>query len=294
MFGNNDVYVKLKEFKTRVRKRFPQMELDGAKLSTYPQLYFAKVDITAAFDTIRQKKLFEVIKNVLQEDEYMIQRYALLYPSAGRVRREFVKKARPSGDYPQFQELASKLSETLSQAVLVDQVCYTYENVDDILALLDEHIFRNIVKIGKGFYQQVTGIPQGSTLSTLFCNFLYGDLELSKLSFAMNDDGVMFRWVDDFLYISLNKDNVIDFLKIMQRGHPEYGCFVNTSKSMVNFDLEIDGCKITNVVESPVCGYTKYDFPWCGLILNTRTLDATSDWSKYADMCMFNSLFSLS
>lgn len=53
--GTNDVYVKFKEFKSRLQP--------GASR----ELYFVKVDVKACFDTIQQEKLLDVINSVLTE-----------------------------------------------------------------------------------------------------------------------------------------------------------------------------------------------------------------------------------
>ena len=61
---------------------------------------------------------------------------------------------------------------------------YSYSQKQDILALLEEHITENIVKIGEDYYRQVVGIPQGSVLSAILCSFFYGDLERKKMKFT--------------------------------------------------------------------------------------------------------------
>lgn len=43
------------------------------------------------------------------------------------------------------------------------------------------------LQIGSAFYKQRIGIPQGSVLSTLLCNVLYGDLEASQ-KFKFTED----------------------------------------------------------------------------------------------------------
>lgn len=45
-------------------------------------------------------------------------------------------------------------------------------------------------KIGKDYFRQVVGIPQGSVLSTLLCSFFYGDLERRHLKFTEDSDCV--------------------------------------------------------------------------------------------------------
>jgi hypothetical protein len=62
------------------------------------------------------------------------------------------------------------------------------------------------------------GIPQGSVLSTILCNIFYADLEKKKLPFLMDGDGLLLRLIDDFLFISMNRDHATQFLQHMIDG----------------------------------------------------------------------------
>jgi telomerase reverse transcriptase len=72
--------------------------------------------------------------------------------------------------------------------------------------------------MGKNFYKQKVGIPQGSVISTILCNIFFADLEKKKLPFLVDDDGLLLRLIDDFLYISMNKDHAKEFLQHMHDG----------------------------------------------------------------------------
>jgi len=81
----------------------------------------------------------------------------------------------------------------------------------------------------------------------------------------------------------------------MNRGHPEYGCFIGQDKTLTNLDYD---AQIMNVVEpgaksefvsfSPLILYPCADggdaigFPWCGFLINMRDLSVTVDYSRYA------------
>src|ERR1700726_3588656 len=107
--------------------------------------------------------------------------------------------------------------------------------------------------MGKQFYRQKVGIPQGSVLSTVLCNIFYADLEKKKLPFLLEEDGLLLRLIDDFLFITMNREHAQSFLEHMHKGvisedgliagFPEYGCSVNMTKSLVNFDVTIDTTK---------------------------------------------------
>lgn len=121
------------------------------------------------------------------------------------------------------------------------------ESREHLLSLVKEHIANHIVKIGKNTYRQIVGIPQGSILSTLLCYFFYCDLEKREWANLITDESCLIRYVDDFLFITTDLDVAKEFCTVMHRGFPENGCEVNKTKTLVNFDFQIDGVKIEQI-----------------------------------------------
>lgn len=76
LFGADDFYQALKPFVARVR----------TGLEKGP-LYFVHVDVSHCYESILHQKLFDIIKEILQEEEYLIRRFSLLQMSAGKVYR---------------------------------------------------------------------------------------------------------------------------------------------------------------------------------------------------------------
>src|SRR5437016_3414928 len=72
--------------------------------------------------------------------------------------------------------------------------------------------------MGKTFYRQKVGIPQGSVVSTVLCNMFYAHLEKKKLPFLQDADGLLLRLIDDFLFITMNRDHAKQFLQLMNDG----------------------------------------------------------------------------
>jgi telomerase reverse transcriptase len=72
--------------------------------------------------------------------------------------------------------------------------------------------------MGKQFYKQKVGIPQGSVVSTVLCNIFYAHLEKKKLPFLEDVDGLLLRLIDDFLFVTMNKQHAIQFLQHMHDG----------------------------------------------------------------------------
>ncbi|KAJ3132130.1 hypothetical protein HDU90_007563 [Geranomyces variabilis] len=206
VLGLNDIYPKLKAFQAHCRPAPGQAPT---------KLYFCKVDVTSCFDTIDQRLLLSIVRDIVQDDEYMIQKYSTIYPSAGRLKRSFIRRARPSGEFAQFSELAKSLADGLRNTILVDGVVYTFEERESLLALMEEHICNNLIKMGKKLFRQIVGIPQGSVLSTLLCSLFYAHLEKTKLSRFVSENSLLLRYVDDFLYVTTSKDQAADFLHAM-------------------------------------------------------------------------------
>ncbi|KAJ3019795.1 hypothetical protein HKX48_001768 [Thoreauomyces humboldtii] len=266
VLGLNDIYAKLYKF----QKSRP------VSSKTPAPLYFCKVDVTSCFDTIDQKLLLSIVRDIFLDEEYLVQRYTLVYPTAGRFKKSYIRRARPS-------PLAKSLAEGMRETVLVDQVVYNFEETRDILRLLEEHICNNLIKMGKKIYKQLIGIPQGSVLSTLLCSFFYAHMERTNLAkFATNDMSLLLRYVDDFLFITESRAEAIEFLQIMHRGHPSHGCVINADKTLVNFPAIIDGKNIQNIAATQEGHTATTAFPWCGLLIDTMTLHVKADYGRFA------------
>ncbi|XP_027945813.1 telomerase reverse transcriptase isoform X3 [Eumetopias jubatus] len=224
-----------------------------------PQLYFVKVDVTGAYDALPQDRLVEVIANVIrpQENTYCVRQYAVVRRTAqGHVRKSFKRHS-------------SSLNETSS----------------GLFHLFLRLVHNHVIRIGGKSYVQCQGIPQGSILSTLLCSLCYGDME-SRLFPGIQQDGVLLRLVDDFLLVTPHLTQAQAFLRTLVRGVPEYGCMANLQKTVVNFPVEDVAPGCTAPLQLPAHSL----FPWCGLLLDTRTLEVSCDYSSYAQTSIRSSL----
>ncbi|CAG8439136.1 12769_t:CDS:10 [Funneliformis mosseae] len=249
------------------------------------ELYFAKVDVKCCFESIDHNKLMEIIHaNVFTEiqSQYVVNRYEMVHPKGGEIRRRNGHYVHNGEEFVIFPKYANELAQRYKNAILVENVRESYKDLGDVLDQLEEHIQHNVIKSENKYYLQRVGIPQGSILSSLLCSIYYGVMERSELLFVKDNDGVLLHYIDDFLYISTNKEDVIKFITTMHKGQPEYRCIINKNKSMVNFDLEISDEIIKKA--------DNFDFPWCGLLLNTRTLNIKADYSRYLNTHISNIL----
>jgi telomerase reverse transcriptase len=272
LFSVGDMYPKLKAY----------VQMQQNKDCRKRRLYFAKTDAISCFDTIPQSKLVRLMQCIASEDEYRIARHAEIKVSDphhyGGARssktkpvRRFVSTARAATDFPSFEEVIGEyLAKERKNTVFVDGVVQTSQKKRRLLELLQDHVERNIIKIGKKFFRQKAGIPQGSILSSLLCNFFYAQLEEERFGFMDQGESILLRLIDDFLLITTNKEDAKKFLQIMHDGVDDYGIEVNPAKSLANFEVVINGHHVPRSDDGPA-------FPYCGNMINTRTLEITKD-----------------
>jgi telomerase reverse transcriptase len=245
------------------------------------QLYFVKVDVQTCFDTIPQAQLLEVVKDLISSDSYEIGKHAEIKPrderwmsTARKATRKFVGSAHPADQLITFSptaanELAQFKKRTVYNSTGNPRVWETQQ----LLKLLQEHVQQNIIKIGKKYFRQRNGIPQGSILSTLLCSFFYGHFETNHLSFLVNGESLLLRLIDDFLLITTNQSHARRFLQVMANGSKMYGVSVNTKKSLANFEILVNESKIPRLHGSTA-------FPYCGMLIDTRTLEVSKDRAR--------------
>ena len=275
LFSVGDMYSKLKSFAQKRQERS----------STGARLYFVKADAKSCFDTIPQRKLVRVMEQIASEDEYRVARHAEIKASdvcsfghantdQSKPARKFVSIARAGTAFPDFDEVIGQgPARVRKNTVFVDGIVQVSQKKRKVLDLLKDHVERNIVKVGKKFFRQKKGIPQGSVLSSLLCNYFYAQLEEENFGFLEESEDILMRLIDDFLLITTNKAHARKFLQIMHDGVQDYGVEVNPAKSLANFELVINGHQVP-LLDDGVA------FPYCGNMINTKTLEITKDRNR--------------
>ncbi|XP_043457603.1 telomerase reverse transcriptase isoform X4 [Prionailurus bengalensis] len=280
VLGMDDIHRVWRSFVLRVRAQDPA-----------PQLYFVKVDVTGAYDALPQDKLVEVIANVIrpQENTYCVRQYAVVQRTAqGHVRKSFKRHVSTFVDLqPYMRQFVEHLQETssLRDAVVIEQSSSLNETGHSLFHLFLRLVHNHVIRIGGKSYVQCQGIPQGSILSTLLCSLCYGDME-SRLFSGIQQDGVLLRLVDDFLLVTPHLAQAQAFLRTLVSGVPEYGCTANLQKTAVNFPVDTGAPGSAAPLQLPAHCL----FPWCGLLLDTRTLEVFCDYSSYAQTSIRSSL----
>jgi telomerase reverse transcriptase len=278
LFSVSDAFPKLAAFKASLQEQ----HLDNKAL------YFAKVDVQTCFDTIPQSRLLTMVESLMSTRLYQTGKHVEISPLATLRRldghhvdplpvKKFIAHSGGIKDMGSFAQLVqTKFVGNKSNTVFVNTNLQQQETKDDLMRLLREHVERNIVKIGKKFYRQKNGIPQGSILSSILCNFFYAELEREVLSFVLGDGSLLLRLLDDFLLITVHRHHADRFIRVMHRGHPDYGVVVKRAKSMTNFEA------FTDDGECIPRATTASRFPYCGVSIDTKTLEVSQKSERMA------------
>jgi telomerase reverse transcriptase len=260
-----------------------------AKIGPEARLYFAKVDIKSCFDSIPQARLLDVARQVITNDDYRTTRHVEMKTLNVRgladqgIKWKFTGAARTMDDRAILSEASvAGLSSKKRNCVFADLGQYRKLSRRALLEILQSHIQDSIVKIGKRYMRQIDGIPQGSVLSSLLCSYFYGDFEKSELAFLDKGSSVLLRLIDDFLLITTDHGVARAFLNTMANRGAGYGIQVNTEKSLVNFDVSVNGHRLPRLNSGT-------SFPYCGLTIDTTTLQMSKDRKK-KDIVVSNSL----
>ncbi|KAJ5492091.1 Telomere reverse transcriptase [Penicillium expansum] len=274
MLSIGDMHRRLKAYKEQLSKRLPSVS--NPSRSKLPPMYFVKLDIKACFDTIPQKRLLDLIEELVSEESYHISKHTEFQPPAptaqqGKPTRRFMSRAAPARKQQHLPDYVNSGGTVhKSNTVFVDSKAQKEHDADGLLALLDEHVRHNLVKIGNKYFRQRNGIPQGSVLSSILCNFFYAELERKILGFIKPENSLLLRLVDDFLLITPDAAVAMHFLEVMIRGQPAYGVQVNPAKSMTNFSAAVDGILLPRLEGTSL-------FPYCGSLIDTHTLEFHRD-----------------
>ncbi|XP_018556913.1 telomerase reverse transcriptase isoform X1 [Lates calcarifer] len=256
-------------------------------------LYFVKVDVSGAYESLPHDKLIEVVGKALspvQDELFTIRRYAKIWADSHEgLKKTFVRQAdilednMGSTNMKGFVMSLQKRGK-VHHAILVEQHFCSDLHGREALQFFTQMLTDSVVQFGKKTYRQCRGIPQGSVVSSLLCCLCYGHME--SVLFKDGHKGCLMRLVDDFLLVTPDLHEAENFLKMLLAGVPQYGLVVNPQKVVVNFQVSgsVSSCPGIRVLP-PRCL-----FPWCGLLLDTHSLDIFKDYSSYAGLSLRYSL----
>lgn len=292
-----------------------------------PQLYFTSADIEHCYDNINQERLYKQVRSVLTEDQYITQNHLILHPKERSTRCRWQRITCSSSNISDIS--ASKVySKKFYNSIFIDGMSLSVDKKQTIIGLLKDHIFGQMVvangSTGQRLFLQRNGIPQGSILSSLFCNAYFGGhVEDKMFDGVFNKDSMVImgsnapkhkvlmiesssslnllvRIVDDFLLISTDYDTSVRFLRGLSRGEalfnasfhltlsiahifvyrwlgiPQLGVKANHDKTRINYKVSPTTDNIHTTLSSEKM------FPWCGLLVDTKTCEIRIDGSRFA------------
>ena len=262
------------------------------------QLFFGSVDIRHCFDSIDQQKMLSILDDILSQEEYSIQGFTQYRPYESMSRTLKLPKTnvgRPE-DIKPFHSLVESLATTSYKTVFVDGGNCSVSRSQDLRKLIEQHLTGHLVLIpgrhGDRYLLQCNGVPQGSTLSTLLCNFYYGNIERKILNRAVSPGSqvpqLCCRLVDDFLFIGTSYKMLQSSLGAMLEGDPALGVVVNEEKSKVSTSVKVPRCD--GGVEAITPDGTRRYFPWCGMLLDVKTGEVMVDYRRFENDKASNSI----
>merc|ERR1712194_773759 len=283
-------YQRYRNYVTHLKKQRHKISDGEMKI----QLFFAKVDIEKCYDRMNQDFLLDLVQDLVLHNTFVVQRVKMdcaNFKRGGANVVRYKKIVNAVDDYRSFYVGEHALAQG-NQNTVFDLFNCSLVARNKVMNLLREHILQHTV-VSSGRYDkklllQSSGISQGSKLSMLLCNLYYGNVE--KLMFGVTREltdsseqmvdtvqprrkktgnDFMSRFVDDFIFITLDKDSFERFLYRTYRGKPKLGAQINPSKTLVNVETSIrveteDG----GTKHVPVCSSNRRSrngiilFPW--------------------------------
>ncbi|KAL5722755.1 RNA-directed DNA polymerase [Ranunculus cassubicifolius] len=316
VFDYNDIYKRLIPFIIGLKRGSLPM----------PSVFLVICDISKAFDFVNQDKLLSVMKDVMLDDEYLLELSSEVMCT---------NKSLWAHHRQMLSDRNMNTAPTTSTTFVPYHVLHRVRNdqVDSktigkaqLNAYLHQHVKGNVLQLARKFYLQEVGIPQGSVVSSLLCSYYLAHLERNvifpflekvqahhtsekyegdssgqNLSESNNSTvecvefnsstaprHLLLRFIDDFLFISTSLEQATSFFTRLQRGFRDYSCSINEAKSCTNFDVSHLSTRSLNKVYTGDDGISF--LPWSGLLINSRTLEIQADYTRYIDTHLSSTL----
>nr|CAD7574309.1 unnamed protein product [Timema californicum] len=258
-------------------------------------LYFVRTDILDAYGSILHRPLLYYINKLKNEfvskgnTTITLTKYIILKMGNGNITVQYMDackncplispsnsvlietneiKEKPRPVHP--TEVRTSISPSSAVELNTTSALANYAtkeiDVEKIFELLFSYVEKQVVNYGSSWYMVKQGLPHGATLSAALCNFYYGtvDRHFDKL---VSEEDTLVRIVDDYLFVTRDKQRAERFLNRMTEGFPKFNCNINKRKTQVNFSVG-DSLSVDKIT-------------FCGHVIDTCTLEVTGDYKRY-------------
>ncbi|KAI9179023.1 hypothetical protein H9P43_005685 [Blastocladiella emersonii ATCC 22665] len=234
-------------------------------------IHAVKVDVVRAYDSIDPERALQVAGEIMEADTYVTRTHDVVFPSGKVATHRSITPLSKLSKFHKYAAQQNDQSAAAGDAVYVDNVVHAQVRRDTAARVMHEMVATNAVRVGKQYFMQKHGIPQGAPGSAMLCNVFYGEMEQKHLGFIAESGAgtsLLVRFIDDFLLLTRDAAVSTRFLDTMARGIPEYGCTIALPKSVATF-AHPGGVLVRDVV------------PWCGLLVDTTRRVVVNDYERF-------------
>lgn len=196
--------------------------------------YFLKFDLKRCYDNLPHDKLIKFIDEVFkEEDNLFIQGYNILENKKGLINYQPIKRC--YNKRLTLNEILKRKKLKKNSLIFEDFFFYNKEK-DYVIKCIKNNIINNKIIYKNKVFKSLKGIPQGSVFSTLMCSAYMGYLDIKYFNSFIRQ-GIILRYVDDFLVMSNEKKEICSLLSFASKMN-EHGIEINLEKLQCNFDIK--------------------------------------------------------
>ncbi|CAG8738934.1 23550_t:CDS:2, partial [Racocetra persica] len=117
-------------------------------------------DVQCCFESIDQKRVLEIVKDILKESYYAIHKYDVVCQKGSTIYSFYKYYADSTDDFPNFPIFVRESAQKIPNSVFIDHIKESYLDREVILDLLEKHI--------KFVLTQLIDLPRGPFGISLF------------------------------------------------------------------------------------------------------------------------------
>lgn len=199
-------------------------------------LHFVKFDMKHCYDNINHDKLLQAVDHLFVNDNdeqcYFIRQVkeTFMFSKQGDKLKFILKDTDTVAEFdPELYSMTSGANKAISDKGNTTKFTKTLviDSINDYIK--NSGVFLN----NNTLYKRKVGLFQGFPLLSTLCNVFYNNLVNDKLSFTLENDNpsILLRLMDDFLFISCDKDLCKKVYNTVNTEFPRFGVYLNEDKT---------------------------------------------------------------